>query len=365
MGYKSYSDDAYRSAQMSFGVSRDCRNVTFAAEVEARKTNTLRDTVNPAVSPMRYSKIRLDPHQGKWIVTVGMPMDIEMTCDTTGSMGSEVDTVMATLPLLHSAISRVAPEYDLQLALGIFGDCGDAFVGCRPQFEMLAEKIVEYLKDMAPCRGGCGNHGEDPQYMMFARAYLTRAYTEMIGMKGYHFVVTNEPYHNHLKQSEIKRIFGDDIFQTELKGMEYEMPSVKEMVRVLKQKTHQFVLVLENTPYFDTVSMWKELCGDRSVITIRSTSQLPIVIPAIIGLTEGSINVSDLNSYLNDSKLTMQLSRIDIGAQAALRQKMAHPMPKAGDIFINKEDTWPIQNDESKSPIIAASPVQGSSITWL
>lgn len=262
-------------------------------------------------------------------------------------MGGEVDTEMAILPDLYDAVAKVLPGYDPQLCLGIFGDCGDRFVMCRPQFEMEAPKIVNYLKEMAPQRGGCGNHGEDPQYAMFGRAYLTDAYTNRIGLKGYHFVVTDEPYHNHLRADEIERIFGEDIFKNELKGMRGEIPSVEAMVTELKKKTHQFVLVMRNYSYDDTVQMWRDLCGEKSVIVIDSTSQLPTVISAIIGLTEGMIDVVDLDEILGQraNHLIYQLSNINIGAQAKLRHAMPHPVPKAGDIFANKGDVWPTAAD--------------------
>ena len=349
MGHQTFSRDSYRSARQSYGVTQDT-GVTKAAEERAYRTGQLSEIVDPAINPIRYSKIRLNPHQNQWIATLGCPMDIEVSCDTTGSMGGEVDTEMRVLPDLYEAVSKVLPGYDPQLCLGIFGDCGDRFVMCRPQFEMEAPKIVNYLKEMAPQRGGCGNHGEDPQYAMFARAYLTNAYTNRIGLKGYHFIVTDEPYHDHLRTSEIERVFGEDIFKNELQAIKKEVPSVKAMVDVLKQQTHQFVLVLSDYYYRDTLELWRDLCGEKSVIVIDSTSQLPAVISAIIGLTEGTLDVTDLKKHHGEhgnSKLIAQLSNIEIGAQAALRHALPHPVPKAGDIFANKGDVWPIQPGEA------------------
>ncbi len=347
MGRQTFSVDSYRQARHDYGVTQSS-NVTRVAEERARNTGHLSEIVDPAINPIRFSKIRLNPHQKKWIATIGCPMDIEVSCDTTGSMGGEVDTEMAILPDMYDAVSKVLPGYDPQLCLGIFGDCGDPFVMCRPQFEMEAPKIVKYLKEMAPQRKGQGNHGEDPQYAMFGRAYLTDAYTNKIGLKGYHFVVTDEPCHTHLRKSEIERIYGEDIFKNELKGMRDEIPSIESMVEELKRKTHQFVLVLNNYYYGDTLDVWRDLCGSKSVIEIESTRQLPDVISAIIGLTEGTIDIAELSEHIGygNNHLINQLSNIDIGAQAKLRHKMLHPVPKAGDIFKKKTDIWPIQPDE-------------------
>lgn len=349
MGRGTFSTDSYRKARSDYGVTHDV-GVTRRAEQQARERGRLSEIVDPAINPVRLSKIRLDPHQKKWIATIGCPMDIELTCDTTGSMGGEVDTAMRVLPDLYEAVSKVLPGYDPQLCLGIFGDVCDDFVMCRPQFEMEAPKIVNYLKEMAPQRDG-GDSPEDPQYAMFARAYLTDAYTNKIGLKGYHFVVTDATCHQNLSRSEIRRIFGKDIFDNELKNMS-SVPSIEQMIKDLKKKTHQFILVVGS--YRDeTFNFWSDLCGEKSVFLINSTSQLPTVISAIIGLTEGTIDISNIKDHLANtrysSSLYNTLSNIEVCAQAKLRHMMDHPVPKAGDIFINKDDVWPVQTDEVSS----------------
>lgn len=343
MGRVVFSVESYAAARRTFGVDHD-EGVTKAAERQAQITGRLSEIVDPAISPIRRSLIRLDPHQKQWIATLGCPMDIEVSCDTTGSMGGEVDTEMAILPKLYEAVASVLPGYDPQLCLGIFGDVCDDFVMCRPQFEMEAPKIVNYLKEMAPQRGG-GDSPEDPQYAMFARAYLTDAYTNRIGLKGYHFIVTDATCHYRIERGDIARIFGEEVFDNELKNMTI-IPTMEEMVKELKKKTHQFVLVV-NRPR--CAGFWCELCGEKSVINIASTRQLPAVISAIIGLTEGIMDIDDLRQHIGDDiSLAEQLSNIEIGAQAKLRHYMANPVPKAGDIFVNKSDTWPIQPGDKR-----------------
>lgn len=347
MGRETFSVESYRTARRDYGVTHDS-DVTRKAEQRARDTGHLSEVVDPGVNPMRFSKIRLNPHQKKWVATIGCPMDIEVSCDTTGSMGGEVDTEMAVLPDLYGAVAKVLPGYDPQLCLGVFGDVQDRFVMCRPQFEMEAPKIVNYLKEMAPQRDG-GDSPEDPQYAMFARAYLTDAYTNRIGLKGYHFVVTDATCHSSLNKEQIQRIFGKDIFESELKNMS-RAPSVKKVVEDLKGKAHQFILIVGDTSGY-TVDFWRDLCGENSVIRINSTKQLPEVISAIIGLTEGTLDVTELDAHFKNrgKRLIQQLSKIDIGAQAKLRHALPYPVPKAGDIFAKKDDLWPIQPGDSDS----------------
>ena len=292
MGDKPFSVDSYVSARRSYGITSD-KDVTRTAERQARATGKLNEIVDPGINPMRYSKIRLNPHRKMWITTMGCPMDIEVSCDTTGSMGGEVDTEMKILPKLYEAIAKVLPGYDPQLCLGIFGDVVDDFVLCRPQFEMEAEKIVRYLKEMAPQRAG-GDSPEDPQYAMFARAYLTNAYTNRIGLKGYHFIVTDATCHGSIRRQDIQRIFGNSVFENELKNMR-EIPSFKKVVKDLKAKTHQFILVVDN--HSSTYEYWREVCDKKSVVRISTTGQLPEVISALIGLTVGTIDINDIGKY--------------------------------------------------------------------
>ncbi len=344
MGDKPFSVDSYVSARRSYGITSD-KDVTRTAERQARATGKLNEIVDPGINPMRYSKIRLNPHRKMWITTMGCPMDIEVSCDTTGSMGGEVDTEMKILPKLYEAIAKVLPGYDPQLCLGIFGDVVDDFVLCRPQFEMEAEKIVRYLKEMAPQRAG-GDSPEDPQYAMFARAYLTNAYTNRIGLKGYHFIVTDATCHGSIRRQDIQRIFGNSVFENELKNMR-EIPSFKKVVKDLKAKTHQFILVVDN--HSSTYEYWREVCGKKSVVRISTTGQLPEVISAIIGLAEGTIDITDIGNTVAchcGSSTIYDLNNIEIGAQAKLRQALPFPIPKIGDIFRTKEDLWPIQPDE-------------------
>lgn len=344
MGEKTFTTSDYVAARTTYKVTD--RDVTRVAEQRARDTGHLSELVDPALpTPIRESRIRLNPHGKQWIVTLGCPMDIEVTCDTTGSMGGEVDTEMRVLPDLYKTIAEVLPDYDPQLCLGIFGDCNDRFAMCRPQFEMEAAKIVRALKEMAPQRAG-GDGPEDPQYAMFARAFLTKPYTNRIGLKGYHFVVTDATCHSHVDKGWIKHIFGEKIFENELKDME-KVPSLEETIQALKDCAHQFILIVGDDD--DEFEFWSNLCGEGSVIQIGSTKQLPVIISAIIGLTEGTLDVSDISRYLGSKanpRLVSQLSGIDIGAQARLRHALPHPIPKKGDIFRKKSDLWPIQPGE-------------------
>ena len=172
---------------------------------------------------------------------------------------------------------------------------------------------------------------------------MTDTYVNRIGLKGYHFVITDEPCHEQLSKSEVKRIFGENILKEELKHLDNEFPTVEDMVQELKRKTHQFVLILNDYNYHDTVSRWKDLCGEKSVIMIDSTRQLPEVISAIIGLTEGTLDIGDLMIILAVTTLIWSVSFLRLILTRRHDYVMrCHILSLRRVTFCQKGDLWPI-----------------------
>lgn len=359
MGREVFSRSSFSESRRDFGITRDT-GVTARAEQQAKQTGKLLATVDPAQDVIRRSLMRFDERPGGgWIVTVGVPMPLESEVDTTGSMGGNVDISMKNLPDTYEMAAEVLPGYDLQMALGIFGDASDKFIFQRPQFEMTAKAIVNYLKDMVPERDG-GDWSEDPHYGLFAAAYLTDAYINRIGLKGYHFCISDADAHEYFTMSNMRRVFGGDVLEhvnanvqkcygankhfTEARINSLQIGDVVEDLLTL---SHAFFLqVKSNANAYD---FWKEVYGRERVIQIPSTEFLPQVQAAIVGLTEGTLTLNDaadwlaqhkVDRYMADS-LAGQLARIPLGAQAILRANLEHPLPKAGDIFQQKTDLWP------------------------
>ena len=128
MGRLVFSRETYAESRRTRGVESD-HGVTKKGEQQAKKTGKLSPLVDPAVDVLRRSMLRLDvTEDGKWEVTVGCPMDIEVSVDSTGSMGDNVDRAMAALPRTYELCAAMLPGYDPQLALGFFGDVSDNFV---------------------------------------------------------------------------------------------------------------------------------------------------------------------------------------------------------------------------------------------
>lgn len=372
MGSQTFSYTSYVSAKQSRGITSDA-HVTRSTERTVFSSGRLMQSVDPAMGGVvRRSLMRFNARDdGMWTVTVGCPIHIESLCDTTGSMGTNVDTAMKVLPDTYACAAEMLPGYDPQLALGIFGDFEDKFILQRPQFEMEAQKIVDYLADMAPERRGAGNHGEDPEYGLFAAAYLTDAYDNRIGLKGYHFCITDEPVHDRFDVDNLKRVFGEHVFR-HLKDNGHEMSErdiyalkTQDVVRDLLRQSHAFVLLLKSF-YNDTVPQWQSIYGAERVIQIPDTRYLPQIQGAIIGLTEGTLGRFDVYGWLcrhgvphaAAKSLDQELQHIPMGAQAALRARLPHPVPKAGDVFAAKTDLWPIDAGD-------AQPQQSEGDFWL
>lgn len=360
MGYRNFSESEYERAKVTLGIEE--KHVTKEAEQQVSKTRQALRSVDPSVDTVRRSLMRFDPVGDYWVVTVGVPLPFESECDTTGSMGDNVNITFKVLPQTFSLLKSVLPEgYDLHVSLGIFDDVCDPVIYQRPQFEMTAEKIVSYLRDLSPGRWG-GDEPESPHYGLLAAAYLTDAYINRIGLKGYHFCISDATSHEKFKMNEMRRIFGDDVLNklnenSVRSGRQFTEQTIRsltieEVVNDLLRLSHAFFIQVGSTR--KTEEFWTMAYSRERVIQIENTYFLPQVEAAIVGLTEGTLTLSVVKDWLQDngmgsytaSELADQLARIPLGAQEVLRSKLDRPLPKTGDIYRTKADLWPMTEKE-------------------
>lgn len=362
MGKKVFSRVAYKKSVLSF--APEDGSVTKMAEQEAKETGKL----NPLVDPAEYGVIRpsrprfVQQEDGTWLLTVGTPAPIETRVDTTGSMGNNVDIALRVLPDAYELCSGVLPGYDLQLATGIFGDVQDNFVLCRPQFEAHAEKIVEQLTFMVPEHGG-GDPDEDPHYGLFGGAYLTDFYINRIGLKGYDFTVSDARARDKLNENELIRIFGEQVFEkVKENGHQLDsndLPSTEEVVQDLLKRSHAFFLQVGDSS--STNSFWVSIFGQDRVVLLPSTEFLPHVQAAIIGLTEGTLELGTVQEFLEKNnvkteiaeRIVKSVANIPIGEQVALPNFPKRP--QKGDIFAEKTSLWPMDKSEIDSDLVKGS----------
>lgn len=355
MGKETFTRETYRGAYERYAPKEG--PATEKAEQKAHSTGKLNPLVDPAgFNIIRRSLCRFEKQaSGLWVLTIGAPLPTEVRVDTTGSMGSNVDIALRRLPDMYDLCSGILPKgYDLQIAIGIFGDVVDRFVLCRPQFEMTAPKIVEQLTLMVPERMG-GDTPEDPHYGLFGAAYLTDRYINKIGLKGYDFTVTDAPARNLLDKKQLIRIYSDEVFSKAAEnGFQIDannLPTTAEIVQDLLKLTHAFVLQIDNDPV--TTRFWSEIYGRDRVVKVPNTELLPQVEAVIMGLTEGTLGIEQVEKFLQRNnvldtdarKIARSVANIPIGAQVALPN--FDKRPRKGALFRNKTDIWPIDQKES------------------
>jgi hypothetical protein len=363
MGRGTFTREAYTHSHTAFVPKSG--PATAKAEQQARETGKLHPLVDPAgYGVIRPSRLRFEERpDGLFELTIGTSVPSETRLDTTGSMGGNVEVAIKVLPDSYELCSLVLPGCDLHMAIGIFGDVVDRFVLCRPQFEMLAEKIVQQLTLMVPERQG-GDAPEDPHYGLFGAAYLTDFYINKIGLKSYDFTVSDAPARDRLDESQLVRIFGKEVFvKVEENGFQMsrqDLPTTKEVVQDLLKRAHAFFLQVDDSR--STHEFWTEVFGRDRVVVLPNTGFLPQVQAAIIGLTEGTLDLKQVPDFLqknnvdkeNAKLIARSVANIPIGAQRALPNYVKRP--KKGDLFRSKTDLWPISAEELEPGAVASKP---------
>jgi hypothetical protein len=274
------------------------------------------------------------------------------------------------LPSAYELSNSLLPGYDLQIANGIFGDIVDRFVLCRPQFEMEAAKLVEQLTLMVPEREG-GDITEDPHYGIFGAAYLTDRHINRYELKGYDFTISDAPTRDRLDERQLIRIFGAEVFDKVAENgrqiSKDDLPTAKEMVEDLLRDAHAFFLQVGGVR--ETTLGWTDIFSAQRVVHLPSTEFLPHVQAVIIGLTEGTLGLSDVPAFLTTNNMSSadadrvvrSVANIPIGAQAALPN--FGKLPKAGDLFKEKTDLWPVDSAEVPADSEASTNTAGPG--WL
>ncbi len=372
-----FTRDAYESSRSTHTTKG--KSSTFRGEETVRTTGKLDPLVDPAgpvYGLVRPSRMRFEPIAGDlFMVANGAPGTMEYRLDTTGSMGTNVERALSALPQICGLTATIMPGRDPFFCASIFADLEDKFVLCRGQFEVLADRMVNQLTLMHPEGGGKGNNGEDPEYGLFAGAYLTDAYLHRIGLKSMDFTITDEPMHEWLHAHGLKRVFGTDVFD-KLKEIGYDfsesnLPSNGEIVQDLLNKAHAFVFLI-NTERRNLLDQhWQELYGKDRVILLPNIDYVPHAMAAITGLTEGTLDLQSVKDFLIDTeidkneahRLVDSIAHIPLGAQCALPNYSK--LPKQGDIFRTKEDLWAmdpadIPTDAIASPIAAETGTSGT-----
>lgn len=343
-------------------------SATYAGEQRQKKGLGLHELVDPkAYGIIRRSLSWLEPVSNGFKLLRGVAILEETRLDTTGSMGGNVEVAMKVLPktyeLLATGNNPVLGRYDVQMITSIFGDVSDKYVLCRSQAEM-DERIAEQMTLMVPEKDG-GDVPEDPQYGLFAGAYLTQNSVNNYGLKRYDFTVSDAPGRGSIEKDVLIRIFGEGVFEKVAENgfqmNKNNLPSTKEAVKDLLERSHAFFLEVQSNsnPY----KFWKPIFGEDRIVKIPEgkVNLLPYIKAAVCGLTEGVLDIQNLVEYLvenglvkNDAvQIQRSVAHIPIGAQAKLPG--FDTLPLRGAIFSNREDLYPMTIEQGNSALDLSS----------
>lgn len=366
------SDISY--TRVATEVKRSGGSVTALGEQRHRAGRGLHDLVNPSggpFGPIRRSLTRYVEEGGVWVAPNGVAMLLETLFDTTGSMGGNVTVAFEVLPklykLLASSPQAVLGRYDLQIITSIFGDVyADDYALQRSHAEM-DEKIPEQMRLMCPERDG-GDGTEDPEFGLFGATYLTSAMINLYGLRSYHFMLGDADGRGRVEARMLRKEFGTSVFEAVRENGfqidERNLPTTREVVAELLKRTHAFFLQVED--HVVTTRFWTPIYGKERVIKMPSTRLLPYVQAAIIGLTEGVLDLQSLGAYLKTEGVSDQDARAIARAVAGipLRAQANLPnfgkVPLAGAKFVKKGDVWPIDPAVTRlAAAKAARPIVG------
>jgi len=354
MGYRSFTREAYSGTAER--VRRAGGDTSFAGKQTIKETGKLHALVDPAgygmIRPSRSRYVELP--DGRFHNVVGVPIPVETVFDTTGSMGSNVRFAFESLPglydMLTTGVMPVLGRYDVHIGNGIFGDIVDRFICARTQFEADA-RSADQLTLMVPESDG-GDPPEDPEYSLFGSAYLTKAFIQEYGLKGYHFMVTDATSHGGIDHKNLVRVYSEEVYakvaENGFQIAKNNLPDTEAIVRALKSYWHAFAIIVGNK---ETARYWRRYYGAEHVVLIDSTRELPFVEAAIIGLTEGVIDLQGIAEYLVSvgcdrsmaQRLSDAVSGIPVGAQAA--REGFDKIPSKGGVYTNKGELWPVTDE--------------------
>lgn len=358
MGRNVLSDAAYRRVASQ---AKAAGSATFAGEERRKKGLGLDPLVDPAGHGLiRRSLCRFEQSGDHFLLPNGVSMAVESLLDGTGSMGrNNIEAALDNLKLAYDQLSHHSlSRYDPQLATAMFGDTEDPCVLQRSQFEMdvkIADQITLFDLDGFD---GHGNYKENPEYGLFGATFLTDFDIRRYGLKAYHFSLSDEAIVHRLDPHQIERIYGPEVWnKVKENGHEVNqrnLPTTPEMVQMLLKGTHAFFFMFKET-YPQARPSWVACYSKERVVDVPRTELFPFFESAIIGLTEGVIDLQTVEDFLKETGVNATDARnikravagIPIGAQAALPNFAK--IPAKGSVFANKRDLWPMDGEPNST----------------
>lgn len=316
------------------------KSVTHEAEVRSQSGLGL----DPSVDPKTHGATResvdvlLKQADKSYLLTHGIALAYKTDGDLTGSMGDNINQFFKMLPRTQRLLvgrGAILERYDVHFCTGGIQDERDRHPYMISEFER--DNLIEaQMAKIVPERDGY-DPIEDYQLGLFYAGERIKASILRYGLKGYYNIVGDMYGRDYLEPRLAKRVFGLDV---------QRIPT-GDLAKKVLEKWHAFFLQVGTLS--DTSEWWADLFGKERVVKLPTIEMLADVQACITGLTEGILDLQNLEDYLvNVAKvpsksaaraITDAVSGIPIRAQADLPN--FNKIPLAGTQVSDPEELYP------------------------
>ena len=258
------------------------------------------DTLSHLPESQRRVHEKMDPYGVKWRESRDSEAHPESTAvavlfDVTGSMGRVPRILQQNLCQLMNLL--LAKGYLAHPQI-LIGGIGDATCDRAPLQVGQFESGIEIDQDLAKLwleGGGGGQQTESYELAMYFMARKTAIdCLEKRGRRGYLFVIGDEMPYRYVRRNYVASLLGDRI--------EADIP-VEEVIRDLEERYDTYFILPNLTSYYDDPKIhrcWTDLLGEK-VLRLEDPQGISDLIAAVIGLTEGVVDLGGIDANLRET----------------------------------------------------------------
>ena len=241
--------------------------------------------------------------------------------DVTGSMGVIAHRLMADgLNTLASEIYARKPVTDPHIGIMAIGDAKTDIAPLQASQLEGDIRLADQVRELWLEGNGGGNGGESYGLAhVFAGLKVSHDAWEKRGRKGYLITVGDEPVHDGVTKSEMKRVFGIDV--------ERDL-SADDCLALASRTFEVFHVALVNEGYCkhgrdEVIRSWKRILPERTIL-LDDVDRLAEVVVSMIQVHEGAHASDVAASWSGDTSLVVASA---LGGMVARR-----PMGGAGGL---------------------------------
>jgi hypothetical protein len=325
MGGSTYDSDAYTARS----VHRAATGTSAFVHDAAIKSGKIKAGVDPGMSP-RGVKIRESRDSAEHPVAI----PIGVILDTTGSMQQVPVIIQGTLNKLMGTFLEDKVSGKKYLGDGypaiLIGAIDDYFaIGKDGPLQVgNYESGLEIEDDLGKLwftGAGGGNRGENYDLAMyfFAR-HTAHDHFDKRGLKGYLFIVGDEPFFDKVSAEAVKAVIGDKI--------QSDIPIGTILAEVQERYHVYFILPKMTSGWTDKpmIEGWRKLLGDEHVIKLEDPEEICPLIASLVAANEGLVSLADLAADGIAASVTKALAVVRPGAGGSVAKVSASSLPAVG-----------------------------------